>query len=206
MTISTSSWYLRGAALSKRSISEFRMPMYVWRKGRENWMTMEWGSTQLCPTFCVLNHEQQYPISHERQTIFRIKRVDSWYGYTEEFKMAMFFTALISFLCCSSNEICLLIFVFYLLLELFLRYPRQCRHQNLVEKKTRFCCFFSLKSPGGHAVYRQNAQMRNSLRVTCTGERTYVTVTWVPNFLVSIGFHFSSIVMEASLMDRMCCY
>ena len=44
-------------------------------------------------------------------------------------------------------------FVFHLSLQLFLCYPRECRHLK-TSKKTRLCCCVFSKSPGGHAISR----------------------------------------------------
>ena len=58
-------------------------------------------------------------------------------------------------------------------LQLFLCYPRQCRHENLVQKKKRgFVVSPLFKSLGGHAIYRQHAQgLECEISLRLTGDR-----------------------------------
>ena len=83
-------------------------------------------------------------------------------------------TGATKFSCCSSKELSLLCFSsLALALALSLCYPRQCRHENLVEKKKRgFVASSLFKSLGGHAIYRQHAQeLKYEISLRLTGDR-----------------------------------
>ena len=80
----------------------------------------------------------------------------------------------------------------------FLCCPLQCRHFNFVQKDSALL-FFLPKSPGGQAIYRQNAivlEMRNFYPVTWRGGRTYGRFCENQNFLDAY-FIFLPMVLRA---------